>query len=276
MKRLGPAGGRVTVLGVEKDGLLDLAALEAALTPKTTLVSVMLANNEIGVIQPVAAVGRILKKRGIVFHCDASQAAGKIPVDVRALGVDLLSFTAHKFYGPKGIGALYVRKSEPRVRLVPQMDGGGHETGFRSGTLNVPAIVGFGKACALASKAMRAEAARTSKLRDRLKKELLEGVEGCSVNGSLRSRLPNNLNVSFEGVRSADILARLRGVAVSVGSACLSSSPEPSYVLKEIGVADELRAASIRFGLGRFTTEKEILEAARQVLAAVRSLRSAR
>ncbi len=276
VKRLGLSGFRVTVLGVGKDGLVDPAAVEAALTPETTLVSVMLANNEIGVIQPVAAIGRMLKKRGIVFHCDASQAAGKIPVNVRTLGVDLLSFTAHKLYGPKGVGALYVRKSEPRVRLIPQMDGGGHEGGFRSGTLNVPAIVGFGKACVLSAKTMRVEALRTARLRDHLQKELLEGVEGCSVNGSLKFRLPHNLNVSFEGIRSAELLKRLHGIAISAGSACVSSSPEPSHVLREIGVPDDLRAGSVRFGLGRFTTESEVRRAARETLKAVRYLRNMR
>ncbi len=275
-KRLEMAGFEVTHLPVKQDGLIDLDELKKAITPKTILISVMFANNEIGVIQPVAQIGRIAKKAGVLFHCDAAQALGKVTIDVKAMNIDLLSITAHKIYGPKGVGALYVRKTgPPQVKLLPILDGGGHEGGFRSGTLNVPGIVGFGEACELYSKQnlLKEEPKKLVKLRDRLESLLLKNIPGCRVNGSTTSRLPNNLNVSLEGVDAKSLMAKLKGIALSSGSACLSSSDEPSYVLKALGLPEALRRSSLRFGLGRFNTTAEIDETAKRVIIAVRALR---
>ncbi len=275
-KRLEITGLKAVYLAVESDGLVDLRKLKKAISPKTILISVMFANNEIGVIQPVADIGRIAKEAGILFHCDAAQALGKVPIDVKKMSVDLLSVTAHKIHGPKGVGALYIRKtSVPQVKLLPMMDGGGHEGGFRSGTLNVPGIVGFGEACELYSKQnrLKTESKRLRELRDRLKNTLLKNIPDCRVNGSLASRLPNNLNVSFEGVNAGELMAKLKGIALSSGSACLSSSTEPSYVLKALGIPEALRRSSVRFGLSRFNTSAEIDETAKRVILAVRMLR---
>ena len=250
-------GARVTYLGVGTDGLVDLAQLRAAITDKTVLVSVMLANNEIGVVQPVADIGRICRERGVLFHTDAVQGAGKIPFTVDAAQADLVSLSAHKMYGPKGVGALYVRR-KPRVRIAPLIDGGGQEKGMRSGTLNVPGIVGFGKACALASAEMTTEAARVGALRDRLHQGLRQKLDMLHVNGSMDAHLPGNLNISFSYVEGEALMMAIKDVAVSSGSACTSASLEPSYVLRAMGVDEELAHSSIRFGLGRFTTEAEV------------------
>src|SRR5207302_9734254 len=225
-----------------------------AITDKTILISIMLANNEIGTIHPIAEIARIAKEKGILLHCDATQGVGKIPVDVETLKVDLMSFTAHKIYGPKGVGALYVRKKGPRVRLVPQIDGGGHERGMRSGTLPVPLIVGFGAACTLCREEMPAEAERLRWLRDRLWRGLNEGLSLVTMSGHPTERLPGNLNVSFAHVQGEALMMAMKTVAVSSGSACTSASVEPSYVLRACGVPDDLAHASLRFGLGRFTT----------------------
>ena len=257
-KRLELSGFRVTYLPVKSDGLIDLRQLKEAVTPKTILISVLLANNEIGVIQPLAEIGRFARAKGILLHSDAAQALGKVPIDVKKMNVDLLSITAHKIHGPKGIGALYLRKTGTQVKLLPMLDGGGHEGGYRSGTLNVPAIVGFGEACRLYSNTLTHESKRLEGLRDRLLDKLRGEVPGLSVNGSLRRRLPNNLNVSIPGVTSKEIIESLKKVALSAGSACLSSSQEPSYVLKALGVSEPLRRSSVRFGLGRFNTASEI------------------
>ena len=257
MKRLEREGYEVTYLPVCRDGQLDPAAVRAAIRPDTILVSVMHANNETGVVQPIEEIGRITRDRGILFHCDAVQSAGKIPFDVESANVDLVSLSAHKMYGPKGMGALYVRR-KPRVRLIAEMDGGGHERGYRSGTLNVPGIVGFGKACEIARADMAEEAPRVLALRERLREGLLRRVERITVNGSLEHRLPGNLNVSFAYVEGEALMMAVKDVAVSSGSACTSASLEPSYVLRAMGVADDLAHSSIRFGLGRFTTAEEV------------------
>jgi cysteine desulfurase len=251
-------GLRVTRLGVGPDGLLDPADVARAIEPATILVSVMWANNEIGVIQPIEAIARVCRERGVLFAVDAAQAVGKLPVDARAAGVDLLAVSAHKLYGPKGVGALYVRSGAPRIRLEAQMDGGGHERGFRSGTLNVPGIVGFGAACTIAGREMAEEALRLLGLRERLRQGIFSRVEGVQVNGSLTHRLPGNLNLSFEGVDGEALLMGLRDVAVSSGSACASASPEPSHVILALGVSRDLAHASLRFGLGRGNTEAEV------------------
>ena len=273
-RRLEMNGFRVTYLPVGKDGRLDLRALEKAVRKETILISVMMANNEIGVLQPVSAIGRLAKAKGILFHCDAAQAVGKVPVDVKALNVDFLSFTAHKIYGPKGVGALYVRKTNPAARLLPQLEGGGHETGLRSGTLNVPGIVGFAKACEVCRLHLKREAIRLKALRDRLEKTLLKNLPGTVIHGNRLHRLPNNLNIGFEGVPAKHLIEALPHLAVSAGSACLSTSPEPSYVLKAIGVSDSLRRSSIRLGLGRFTKKEEIDVTIKEVTRAVRELRA--
>ena len=252
------AGWRLTVLPVDADGLVDPEAVRAALLGETVLVSVMAANNEVGVLQPLAEIGAITKAKGVLLHCDAAQAAGQEPLDVAALGVDLLSLSAHKLYGPKGVGALYVRRSRPRVRLLPLLDGGGHERGLRSGTLNVPGIVGFGKAAELALAGMGAENTRLAGLRELLKSRIGAGLGGVRLNGHPTRRLVGNLNLSFEGVDGEALLSGLTGLAVSSGSACTSASLEPSHVLKAQGVPDALARASIRFGLGRFTTPAEV------------------
>jgi cysteine desulfurase len=272
MHALERQGFEVTFLDVEKDGRLDPARLAAALRKDTILVSVMHANNETGVVHPVEELGAITRAAGVLFHCDAVQSAGKIPFDVERANVDIASLSAHKMYGPKGVGALYVRR-KPRVRLVAQMDGGGHERGFRSGTLNVPGIVGFGKAAALALAERDAEAARILALRERLRQGLERELDLLTVNGSLAHRLPGNLNVSFAYVEGEALMMAIKDVAVSSGSACTSASLEPSYVLRAMGVSEDLAHSSIRFGLGRFTTEEEIDYVTRLVVEKVRRLR---
>ncbi|NCD68934.1 IscS subfamily cysteine desulfurase [Mucilaginibacter agri] len=256
-KHIEKLGARVTYLPVKEDGLIDLAELEAAMTPETILVSIMYGNNEIGVIQPVKEISAIAHKHGALFMTDATQAVGKIPVDVNADGIDLLALSAHKMYGPKGVGALYVRRKGPRVKVTAQMDGGGHERGMRSGTLNVPGIVGLGKACELARLEMTEEAARLSKLRDKLESALTV-LEESYVNGNVEHRLPHVANISFKYVEGEGLMMAMKDLAVSSGSACTSASLEPSYVLKSLGLSDDLAHSSIRFGLGRFTTEEEI------------------
>lgn len=268
------AGIALTVLLPRTDGTIDLDALDAALRPDTLLVSVMQANNEIGVVQPLAEIGAICRRRGVLFHTDAAQSFGKLPIDVEVCHIDLLSASAHKIYGPKGVGALYVRCRDPRVRLVPQMDGGGHESGLRSGTLNVPGIVGFGAACAIAASSMAEEARRTGALRDRLLALLQAGLEGVTVNGVLAPRLPGNLNVRFEGVDAASLLIALPGVALSTGSACTSAAITPSHVLRALGLSGREASSSVRFGIGRFNTEAEIDDVAARVIGAVRRLRT--
>ena len=272
-KRLEHRGCEVTYLPVNRDGLVDPDRVSDAITDRTILVSVMHANNEIGVLQPVGEIGAILKERGVLFHCDASQAAGKVSVDVMRDGIDLLSLTAHKIYGPKGVAALYVRRRDPRVALAVQMDGGGHERGMRSGTLNVPGIVGFGEACDIARREMAAEAERLRGLRDRLRARLEAELDEVYVNGSWEHRLPNNLNMSFAYVEGESLLMGLNDVAVSSGSACTSATLEPSYVLKALGVGDDLAHSSIRFGLGRFNTAEELDYAGGRVVETVRKLR---
>jgi cysteine desulfurase len=264
-------GFNVTYLDVREDGLLDLDALAQALRPDTILVSVMMVNNETGVIQPVGKIGAMCRLRGILFHCDAVQAAGKIPIDVNASNIDLLTVTAHKLYGPKGIGALYVRR-KPRVRIEAQMHGGGHERGMRSGTLPTHQIVGMGEAFRLAREEMKEESRRVAALRDRLLAGLSE-LDEIYVNGHLTNRIPNNLNVSFNFVEGESLIMGIKGVAVSSGSACTSASLEPSYVLRALGRSDELAHSSIRFTLGRFTTEAEVDEVIRQVRQTVSKLR---
>lgn len=257
-KHLEKMGAQVTYLPVNKEGLIDLKMLEAAITPKTILVSIMYANNETGTIQPIREISAIAKKQGVLFMTDATQAVGKIPIDVNKDGIDLMAFTAHKMYGPKGIGALYVRRKNPRVKVTAQIDGGGHERGMRSGTLNVPGIVGFGKACELCMLEMNAESRRLSVLRDKLEKALLQ-LEEAYVNGAPQHRLPHVTNISFKYVEGEGLMMGLnKNIAVSSGSACTSASLEPSYVLKALGLGDDLAHSSLRFGLGRFTTEDEI------------------
>ncbi len=273
-KRLEKDGFQVTYLPVGRDGLLDPTDVARAITPKTILVSIMLANNEIGTIQPLAEIGRVCRERGVLLHSDAVQGVGKIPVNVDALGVDLLSLTAHKLYGPKGVGALYVRMGKPRVKLVAQIDGGGHEKGRRSGTLNVPGIVGLGKACELAGQIMATEAARLIALRERLWAGIRARLDHVHLNGHPTLRLPGNLNVSFEFVEGESLLMSLKDVAVSSGSACTSASMEPSYVLKAMGVAEALAHTSIRFGLGRGNTEEEVDYVCDRVVEQVTRLRA--
>ncbi|HVU97633.1 MAG TPA: IscS subfamily cysteine desulfurase [Puia sp.] len=266
-------GGEVTFLPVNPEGFIDLGQLEAAIRPTTVLIAVMYANNEIGVIQPIPAISAIARRHGIPFFTDATQAVGKVPIDVNADGIDLLTLSAHKMYGPKGIGAIYVRRRDPRVRLTAQMDGGGHERGMRSGTLNVPAIVGLGMACEICEREMIAEAARVAKLRDRLETGLL-AIDGARVNGSREFRLPHTTNLSFPGVDGEALLAGLgKDVALSSGSACTSASMEPSYVLKALGVEDQLAHSSLRLGLGRFTTEEEVDYAIGRIRETVTRLR---
>jgi cysteine desulfurase len=267
-------GCRATILQPNRDGLLDLDRLREAIRPETLLVSVMYANNEIGVIQPVREIGALCREKGVLFHCDAAQAFGKTPIDVNADYVDLMSVSAHKMYGPKGVGALYVRRRNPRVQLAAQMDGGGHEAGYRSGTLNVPAIAGFGEACALCAREMAEEGARLQALRDRLLRQLQSGLEAVAVNGSLEHRLPGNLNVSFAGVNAETLLMSLPEVALSTGSACSSAIAQPSHVLRALGLGDELAHSSVRFGLGRFNTAEEIDSVARRVIESVNRLRA--
>jgi cysteine desulfurase len=272
MHALERQGFEVTFLDVERDGRLDPARLSAALRKDTILVSVMHANNETGVLHPVEEIGRITRAAGVLFHCDAVQSAGKVAFDVERANADLVSLSAHKMYGPKGVGALYVRR-KPRVRLVAQMDGGGHERGFRSGTLNVPGIVGFGKAAQLAVAERDAEAARVLALREKLRAGLHAGLDLVTLNGSLEHRVPGNLNVSFAYVEGEALMMAIKDVAVSSGSACTSASLEPSYVLRAMGVSEDLAHSSIRFGLGRFTTEEEIEFVTRLVVDKVKKLR---
>ena len=270
---LAKKGFTVEYLPVDKTGQVHLETVEKALTPQTILVSIMMANNEIGTINPVAAIGKICKTKGILFHTDAVQAVGKIPIDVEAMNIDLLSMTAHKIYGPKGVGALYVRRRNPRVRLTPMIYGGGHERGMRSGTLNVPGIVGFGKACELAEKLLFSEPKRLKVLSDRLWNGLQEGLTEIYLNGHPVERLPNNLNISFAFVEGESLIMGMKELAVSSGSACTSASLEPSYVLKNIGVGDDLAHTSMRFGMSRFTTEEEIDYTIKKVTATVQRLR---
>ncbi len=271
-KHVEKLGGEVTYLGVKSDGLIDLAELEAAMTEKTILVAIMYGNNEIGVIQPIREISAIAHKHGALFMTDAVQAVGKIPVDVNADGIDLMAFTGHKMYGPKGIGALYVRRKNPRVKVTAQMDGGGHERGMRSGTLNVPGIVGLGKAAEICRLEMDEEAKRLSKLRDKLQVELTV-LEESYVNGNTNHRLPHVANISFKYVEGEGLMMAMKDLAVSSGSACTSASLEPSYVLKSLGLSDDLAHSSIRFGLGRFTTDEEVDFAIKQTLKAVNHLR---
>jgi cysteine desulfurase len=247
--------------------------LREAMTDKTILISIMAANNEIGTIEPVKEIGQLAHEKGILFHTDATQAVGKIPLDVEAMGIDLLSLTAHKMYGPKGIGALYVRAAKPRVRLKAMIDGGGHERGMRSGTLNVPGIVGLGKACEIAQKEMTVEAERLTGLRERLKKKISDQLAEVYINGHPTQRLPGNMNMSFAYVEGESLLMALKEIAVSTGSACTSASLEPSHVLRAIGVEEELAHTSIRFGLGRFNTEEEVDYTVRRVVEEVKRLR---
>lgn len=266
-------GGEVTYLEVNNEGLIDLKELEAAIKPNTILVAIMYANNETGVIQPVREISAIAKKHGVLFFTDAVQAVGKVPVDVNKDGIDLMALTAHKMYGPKGIGALYVRRKNPRVKVTAQIDGGGHERAMRSGTLNVPGIVGFGKACELAMQDMEADTQRISKMRDHLETELLK-LEEAYVNGSRQHRLPHVTNISFKYVEGEGLMMGFnKNIALSSGSACTSASLEPSYVLKALGLGDDLAHSSLRFGLGRFTTEEQIDYTIDQVSTTVLKLR---
>jgi cysteine desulfurase len=272
-KKLRKHGCDITLLGPGKDGLIDLDALSSAITEKTVLVSVMFANNEIGVIQPIREIGRIAGEHGVLFHTDATQAVGKVPINVDEDNIDLMSISAHKMYGPKGIGALYVRRKNPRVQLTAQMDGGGHERGMRSGTLNVPGIVGLGEACAICQAEMAEESVRLAALRDRLKDRLLAGLDEIYINGSMEHRLAGNLNISFAYAEGESLLMGISDIAVSSGSACTSATLEPSYVLKALGVGDALAHTSIRFGLGRFNTQEEVDYVAARVIEVVKKLR---
>ena len=272
-KRLEKEGFRVTYLPVRKDGLVDLDQLRDAITERTTVISIMAANNEIGVLQPVRDIGAIARERGVLFHTDAVQSAGKVPFDVNEMNVDMASLSAHKIYGPKGVGALYVRRRNPRVLLTPIIDGGGHERGMRSGTLNVTGIVRFGKACEICKEEMAAESAYVGGLRDRLYARLTASLDELYVNGSMEHRLPGNLNISFAYVEGESLLMGINDVAVSSGSACTSASLEPSYVLKALGAGDEMAHSSIRFGLGRFNTEEEVDYVADKLVGVVSKLR---
>lgn len=272
-RRLELGGFRVTYLQVSSDGLISADDVKRAITDETILVSVMLANNEIGVIQPIAEIGRVCRERGVIFHTDAAQGVGKIPFNVAEAFVDLASISAHKIYGPKGIGALYIRRASPRIRLVPIIDGGGHERGLRSGTLNVPAIVGFGKACQIAKAEMRIEAERLLCLREKLRRGIMDQLPEVYLNGHPEQRLPGNLNLAFGYVEGESLLAALGDIAVSSGAACTSANVEPSHVLKAIGLSDDLAHSSIRFGLGRFNTEQEVEYVIGRVVEVVNRLR---
>ena len=272
-KHLEKKGVQVTYLPVGTDGLIDLDELKNAITDRTILISIMTVNNEVGVIQDIAEIGRIARENGVLFHTDAVQAVGKIPFDVDEMNVDIASLSAHKMYGPKGIGAVYVRRRNPRVLLSPIIDGGGHERGMRSGTLNVPGIVGFGKAAELALEELEEESARIFALRERLRNRLEENLDEVFINGDPERRIPGNLNISFAYVEGESLLMGLDDIAVSSGSACTSASLEPSYVLKAMGVGDELAHTSIRFGIGRFNTEEEVDYTADKVTQTVRRLR---
>lgn len=273
-KKIEKMGGEVTYLDVNNEGLVDLAELEAAITDKTILVSIMWANNETGVIQPMKEIGDICAKHGVLFMSDATQAVGKIPVDPKATGVHLLAFTSHKMYGPKGVGALFVNRKNPRVKVTSQMDGGGHERGMRSGTLNVPGIVGFGKAAAIAKEEMHEDAARLAKLRDKLESALMNNLEEAYINGSIENRMPHVTNISFKHVEGEGLMMTFnQNIALSSGSACTSASLEPSYVLVALGLGDDLAHSSLRFSLGRFTTEEDIDAAIAQVTEGVNHMR---
>ncbi len=272
-KRLEKDGYQVTYLPVDAQGMVSPESVEKAITDKTILVSVMLANNEVGTVQPIAEIGKITRARGVLFHSDAVQGIGKVPFNVETMNVDLASITAHKMYGPKGIGALYVRRSKPRVRITAQMDGGGHEFGMRSGTLNVPGIVGFGRAAELILAEGPEEAKKLSALRDHLYKRLTTELDSVNLNGSWEHRLPGNLNVSFSFVEGEAMLMAIKDVCVSSGSACTSASLEPSYVLHAMGIGDDLAHSSIRFGLGRFNTLEEVDYVADLVISKVNKLR---
>jgi cysteine desulfurase len=264
---------KVTYIDVDKEGLVSVNAIKNAITDKTILISVMFANNEIGSINPVKEIGKLAKEKGILFHTDAVQASGRIKVDVEDQNIDLLSISGHKLYGPKGVGALYVRRKNPRVKVSPLIHGGGHERGMRSGTLNVPGIVGLGAACEIASQEWAADYEKVKALRDRLEKKLFDSLDHIYLNGSKEHRLPNNLNVSFAYVEGESLMMGIKEIAVSSGSACTTASLEPSYVLKAIGVTEDLAHTSIRFGLGRFTTVEEIDYTAEQVIKTVTRLR---
>ncbi len=272
-KRLEKHGIRVTYLPVQANGLIDLEMLKEAITDKTILISIMYANNEIGVIQPMAEIGKIAKAKGVLVHSDATQAVGKVPVNVIKDNIDLMSMSGHKIYGPKGVGALYVRRKSPRVQITAQMDGGGHERGMRSGTLNVPGIVGLGEACAICNADMPAESKRMAYLRDKLRGKLESELDEVYINGTMEHRLPNNLNISFAYVEGESLLMGINDIAVSSGSACTSATLEPSYVLKALGAGDDLAHSSIRFGLGRFNTEEEVDYVAAKVIEVVKKLR---
>jgi cysteine desulfurase len=272
-KHLEKQGCSVTYLPVQRDGLIDLDQLKQAFTSKTVLVSIMTANNEIGVLQPVEEIGKLCGEHGVLFHSDAVQAMGKVPVDVNLMNADLVSLTAHKCYGPKGCGALYVRRAGAEKRVAPMIDGGGHEHGMRSGTLNVPGIVGFGKTCEIAQQEMPEESCRIAGLRNRLRDRLLAALDNVLMNGSMEHRLPGNLNLSFRNVEGDILMTALKDVAVSGGSACSSDKVEPSYVLKALGLSDDDANSAIRFGIGRFNTEAEIDYAVGRVVEAVKGLR---
>ncbi|HEY2497087.1 MAG TPA: IscS subfamily cysteine desulfurase [Candidatus Angelobacter sp.] len=271
-KHLEKGGWRVTYLPVRNNGLIDLDQFKDALNDQTILVSIMAANNETGVLQPIEEIGRLCRERGVLFHSDAVQALGKVPLDVNSAGIDLASLTAHKLYGPKGCGALYVRRN-PSVKLVPMIDGGGHENGLRSGTLNVPGIVGFGKACEIAMQEMPEESCRIAGLRNRLRDRLTAELEDVTINGSMEHRLPGNLNMSFLHVEGETLLTGLNDIALSSGSACSSGKTQASHVLKALGLSDEAAGSAIRFGIGRFNTEAEVDYVAGRVIEVVKSLR---
>ena len=272
-KRLEKEGVTVSYLPVSREGIVDPEEVRKAITEKTILITIMMANNEIGTVSPVQEIGRVAKERGVLFHCDATQGVGKIPVDVQAMGIDLMSFSAHKIYGPKGIGALYVRKKNPRVRLAPIIDGGGHERGMRSGTLNVPGIVGFGKACEVCERVMPQESDQLLRMRDRLKEGILRGVDEVYLNGHPTEHLPHNLNLSFAYVEGESLLMGLKEIALSSGSACTTATLEPSYVLRALGVGNDLAHSSLRFGLGRFNTQEEVDYVISRVVEVVTRLR---
>ena len=272
-KRLEKYGYRVTYLPVQADGLINLEDLKRAIDDKTILVTIMAANNEIGVLQPIDEIGAICKEHGILFHTDAVQAVGKVPIDVNKSNIALLSLSAHKIYGPKGVGALYVRRKNPRVQLSAIIDGGGHERGMRSGTLNVPGIVGLGKACEIAQQEMAEESKRLAYLRDKLKAKLLANLDETHMNGTMEHHLPGNLNISFVYVEGESLLMGINDIAVSSGSACTSATLEPSYVLKALGLGDDVAHSSIRFGLGRFNTEAEVDYVADRIIDTVKKLR---
>ena len=272
-KRLEKHGYRVTYLPVQKDGLVDLDDLKRAMDDKTILVTIMAANNEIGVLQPIEEIGKLCRERGVLFHTDAVQAIGKVPMDVNKQNIDLASITGHKIYGPKGVGALYVRRRNPRVQISAQVDGGGHERGMRSGTLNVPGIAGLGKACAIAQQDMPQEACRLAGLRNRLRDRIEAKLDEVYINGSMEHRLPGSLNMSFAYVEGESLLMGINDIAVSSGSACTSATLEPSYVLKALGTGDDLAHSSLRFGIGRFNTEAEVDYVADRVIEAVEHLR---